>query len=1123
MNLSAPFVRRPVATLLLTLGLALAGIGAFFLLPVSPLPQVDYPTISVSARLPGASPETMATSVATPLERRLGLIAGVNEMTSTSGPGSTRVSLQFDLNRRIDLAAREVQAAINASRVDLPATLRNNPTYRKSNPSDSPVIILALTSATRSPGQIYEAVSNTVQQKLAQVAGVGEVEIGGGSLPAVRVALNPLALNRLGVSMEDVRAALQATNANRPRGAIEGEEGQQWQIYARADTTEAERSAAAYRELVIAWRHNAAVRLGDVAEVIDGVEDTRTLGLFNGQPAVVVLVTRQPGANVIETVDGVRALLPQLQAQLPGDVRLQVASDSTRSIRASLHEIESTLVISIVLVVLVVSAFLRSVRATVIPAVATVVSLLGTFCVMYFLGFSLNNLSLMALTVATGFVVDDAIVVLENTSRHLEAGMGRVQAALQGAREVGFTVLSISVSLVAVFIPLLFMGGQVGRLFREFAVTLSAAVLISLVISLTTTPMLCAWLLRPHAKARPPGRVARAFERGYGVLHRGYAHSLDWALQSQALVMFILLAVVGLNVYLFALAPKGFFPQQDTGQISGGVRADQSISFQALQGKLRQLVDVVRRDPAVDTVVGFTGGGRAGGGFLFINLKPMAERGIGGQAVIARLRPQLAQVTGVNLFLNPVQDLRMGGRQSSATYQYTLKSDNIADLRQWATRLADALKGQAALTDVDTDQQENGVETFVTVDRDAAARLGVSARDVNNALYNSFGQRQVATLYDELNQYHVIMEVAPRYARSPEALNDVQVPVRGQVSTADRPVLSTNASRGTAMAPTGDAGSATAANTGGVAGNGGQAAPTAAMGNSLGTGTGATAVANAALRDPSSGQALSTAPTRMVPLSSIARFANSATPTSISHQDGELATTISYNLAPGSTLSEAQDAVRQAEAGIGMPTNVRGSFQGTARSFQESQDQQPWLIAAALVVIYLVLGVLYESLVHPLTVLSTLPSAGVGAVLALLLFKMDFSIIALIGVFLLIGIVKKNAILIIDFALDAERTRGLAPVDAVREACLLRFRPILMTTLAAALGALPLAIGFGEGAELRRPLGVAIVGGLLASQVLTLLTTPVVYLLLDRLRRRVVGRAAAVPVPTPVLPTPAAR
>ncbi|WP_457278710.1 efflux RND transporter permease subunit [Polaromonas sp. P5_D5] len=1064
MNLSEPFVRRPVATVLLTIGLALAGIAAFFVLPVSPLPQVDFPVISVSASLPGASPSTMASSVATPLERRLGVIAGVNEMTSNSSNGSTRVSLQFDLNRKIDAAAREVQAAINASRADLPATLRSNPTYRKANPASAPVIILALTSKTRSPGQIYDEVSNLVQQKIAQVPGVGDVELGGGSLPAVRVELLPFALNRYGVAMEDVRAALQASNANRPKGAIEGN-GQRFQIYSGSNTASGGLKAADYRNLVVAWRNNAAIRLQDVAEVQDGVENINTLGLFNGEPAVIVLVTRQPDANVIATVDGVRALIPELQAALPQDVQLQVASDSTNSIRASLHEIEVTLLISIVLVVLVVSAFLRSARATIIPAVATVVSLLGTFGVMYLLGFSLNNLSLMALTVATGFVVDDAIVVLENTSRHIEAGMDRFKAALLGAREVGFTVLSISLSLVAVFIPLLFMGGQVGRLFREFAVTLSAAVMISLVISLTTTPMMCAWLLRPDAHEKKTGRfafMARWFERAFNRVHRSYEVSLDWALHSKLLVMLILLAVVGLNGFLFVKAPKGFFPQQDTGQINGGLRADRSISFQALQGKLKQLVDIIRADPAVDTVVGFTGGSRAGGGFMFINLKPVGQRDVAGQAVIARLRPQLARVTGVSLFLNPVQDLRGGGRQTNSTYQYTLKSDNAADLRVWATRLADQMKLQPALTDVDTDQQENGVETMVTVDKESAARLGISSRDVDNALYDGFGQRQVATIYAELNQYHVIMEVAPRYTRSPESLKDIYVPAKG-------------------------AGGSTANSTGT------QAATTVAT---------ATSVANPSLRDSSSGQVLSASASTMVPLSAIATFSENPTAASVSHEDGELSTTVSYNLADGSTLSDGQAAVHQAEADIRLPNNVRGSFSGTALNAQQSQNEQPLLILAALVVIYIVLGILYESLVHPITVLSTLPSAGVGAVLALLLFKLDFSIIALIGLFLLIGIVKKNAILIIDFALEAERARGLSAIEAVREACLLRFRPILMTTLAAILGALPLAIGFGEGAELRRPLGIAIIGGLIASQLLTLLTTPVVYVLMDKLRRR---------------------
>ena len=1064
MNLSAPFVRRPIATVLLTVGVALAGIGAFFVLPVSPLPQVDFPTISVSANLPGGSPETMATSVATPLERHLGTIAGVNEMTSSSSTGSARINLQFELSRNIDGAAREVQAAINASRVDLPATLRSNPTYRKMNPAAAPIIILALTSKTKTPGQIYEAVSNIVSQRLAQVDGVGDVEIGGGSLPAVRVELLPFALNKFGVSTEDVRAAIQASNANRPKGEVSeaGPNGRRLQIYTQTPA----RRASEYAAMVVAWRNGSAVRLADVAEVVDGVENTHTLGLFNGEPAIVILVTRQPGANVIETVDGVRALLPELRAQLPADVELRVASDSTNSIRASLREIEITLLISVALVIVVVSAFLRSTRATLIPAVATVVALLGTFGVMYLLNFSLNNLSLMALTVATGFVVDDAIVVLENTARHIEAGMGRMQAALLGAKEVGFTVLSISVSLVAVFIPLLFMEGQTGRLFREFAITLSAAVMISLVISLTTTPMMCAWFLpEGGAEAKPPGRIARGAERVYGWVLRGYEHSLDWALASKGLVMLILLAVIGLNVYLFAAAPKGFFPQQDTGQLNGGLRADQSISSKEMGAKLRQVVDIIRADPAVATVVGFTGGGRSGGGFMFVNLKPAGERTDKGLAVIARLRPQLAKVTGLSVFLGPVQDVRAGSRSSNSTYQYTLKSDNLADLKAWATKLADAMKNANTMLDVDTDQAENGVETMVKVDRDSAAKLGISSTAVNAAMYDAFGQRQVATIYDELNQYHVVMEWHPRYTTGPNALRDVYVVAKTPVGS---------------VVP---------------------GATTSTTSNAMTTGISAVA-ANPGSRDASTGNALANSVTSLVPLSAIAKFSEESTPTSINHQDGELATTVSFNLAEGSTLDDAGREIAQIEADIAMPTNVRGAFAGTALAARQSQGQQTLLIIAAIVVIYIVLGILYESLIHPITVLSTLPSAGVGAVLALLLFKMEFSIIALIGVFLLIGIVKKNAILIIDFALEAERARGLSSIDAVREACLLRFRPILMTTLAAALGALPLAIGFGEGSELRQPLGVAIIGGLIASQLLTLLTTPVVYLLLDGLRRR---------------------
>jgi len=1128
LNISAPFIRRPVATVLLTAGIAIAGVAGFFALPVSPLPSVDFPVISVTANLPGASPETMAASVATPLERHLGIIADVNEMTSSSGTGQSRITLQFNLDRDINGAAREVQAAINAARIDLPATLKTNPTYRKANPADAPVIILAMTSKTRTPGQVYDAVSNIVQQRMSQVHGVGDVEIGGGSLPAVRVELLPYALNKYGVALEDVRAAIQAANANRPKGTVEGN-GTRFQIY----TNTAGRTAVDYRSLVVAWRDGGPVRLSDVAQVIDSVEDTRTLGLFNGEPAIIALITRQPGANVIQVVDAVRNLLPELAAQLPQDVELHVASDATHSIRAALHEIEVTLLISLVLVVLVVSAFLRSARATIVPAVATVVSLLGTFAIMYFLGFSLNNLSLMALTVATGFVVDDAIVVLENTTRHLEQGMDRFKAALLGAREVGFTVLSISISLVAVFIPLLFMGGIVGRLFREFAVTLSVAVMISLVISLTTTPMMCAYLLRRSVEEREPNRLQRLAESAFTRVLKTYEKSLDWALGNSGLVLLILVAVIGLNVYLFIIVPKGFFPQQDTGQLNGGLRADQSISFQDMQLKLKAFVSLIHKDPAVDTVVGFTGGGRAGGGFMFVNLKPVGQRKDTGQAVIARLRPQLARITGVSLFLNPVQDVRMGGRMTNSTYQYTLQSANLDDLRSWGPRLAQAMKNEPALTDIDIDQQEAGVESFVNINTDSAARLGISSRDVDNALYDSYGQRQVSTIYSDLNQYHVIMEVAPRYRRTPDQLNDLYVPAGNTSQT--RATASLKATAAVLTAPIGSSAAsspATAAGLGSVAAAGSAATTTGSTAGSasgVSTSSGATSAtptiitagssaaastsaspvtdvaytpANPALRDPSTGVALSTSSEQMVPLNSIARFSTRSTATSINHQNTDLATTVSYNLAAAATMSDSQEAIRNAEAAIGMPSSVHGGFQGTARSFQDSSSQQPILIAAALIVIYIVLGMLYESYVHPITVLSTLPSAGVGAVFALLIFKMEFSIIALIGVFLLIGIVKKNAILIIDFALEAERTRGLAALEAVREACLLRFRPILMTTLAAALGALPLAIGFGEGAELRQPLGVAIIGGLIASQLLTLLTTPVVYLYLDRLRRR---------------------
>ena len=1071
MNLSRPFIQRPVATVLLTLGIALAGIVAFFLLPVARLPAVDFPVISVSAGLSGASPSDMARSVATPLERYLGTIPGVNEMTSWSSTGQTRVTLQFDLNRNIDDAAREVQAAINAARADLPATLRSNPTYRKRNPAAQPFLILALTSDTRTPGQVYDAVSNIVSQRLAQVPGVGDVELGGGSLPAVRVELNPFALNDLGLSSEDVRAAIQANNANRPKGIVEvggTEAGRALQVL----TPPPGLRAAYYRDLIVASRGSAQVRLGDVARVIDSVEDTRRRGMFNGKPAIVVNVTQQPGANLIETADAINAMLPALRAQLPQDITLDVAIDRTGMIRASVHEVQLTLLISIVLVVVVVGLFLRNLRSALIPGVATVVSLLGTFAVMYALGYSLNNLTLMALTVATGFVVDDAIVVLENISRHLEKGAPRLEAALRGAREVGFTVLTISLSLVAVFIPLLFMGGAVGRMFREFAMTLSIAVMISLVISLTTTPMMCAMLLKPQRDAaerqsvaqRSRGAVARGLARAQGALERAYGHALDWSLAAPWTVMAVLAVVVALNVYLFMAIPKGFFPEQDNGQLQGGLRADQSISSSALADKLQQAVDIVRRDPAVATVVGFSGGGGAGGGFLSAALKPTSERTESTREVINRLRPQLNQITGLRVFLNPVQELRMGGRSTSSTYQFTLKADNQADLKTWVQRLSEQMKQDARLTDVDDDQTENGVETFIDIDRDRAAQLGVTTSAINSALYNAFGQRSVATMYADMNQYSVVMEWAPEFAQSPVVLRDVFVPA-GRVSAA---------ASGDAAAP-----------------------------SSVTTATSA----NPALRSASTGQPLSAQESRMVPLSAFATVRERAVPTSVMHDGGELSSTLSFNLADGVSLDEARRAVREAEAAIGMPNNVRGQFSGAAGEAQKQQSEQVILIAAAIVVIYIVLGILYESLIHPVTVLTTLPSAGFGAVFSLMAMKMEFSIMALIGVFLLIGIVKKNGILIIDFALDAQRARGLTAAQAAREAALMRFRPIMMTTLAAALGALPLAIGFGVGAELRQPLGVTIIGGLLASQLLTLLTTPVVYVLLDKLRRRPANEA----------------
>jgi len=1085
MNISAPFINRPVATTLLTLGIALAGVLAFSKLPVAPLPQVDFPTISVSAQLPGASPETVATSVAEPLERHLGQIADVTEMTSQSGIGQTRITLQFELNRDIDGAARDVQAAINAARADLPSSLKTNPTYRKVNPADAPVLILAMTSKTLTQGQMYDAASNVFQQQLSQISGIGQVIIGGSALPAVRVELNPQAMFKYGIGLEDVRAALASANANSPKGSIDDGD-RRYQIYTNDQSTK----ATDYAPLVIAYRNGAAVQLSDVAAVADSVEDVRNLGLAKDQPSVLVILFRQPGANIIDTIDSVKAELPHLQAAMPADVNVTIAIDRSTTIRQSLRDTELTLLIAIILVTVVVYLFLRNLSATMIPSVAVPVSILGTFGAMYLLGYSLDILSLMALTIATGFVVDDAIVVLENISRHLEVGMPRMQAALLGAREVGFTVLSISLSLIAVFIPVLLMGGILGRLFREFTLTLSLAILISLAISLTTTPMMCALFLR-SAPARQARRRSGWFDRTLA----GYQHSLTWALRHRRIILLIFFAAIGLNVLLFYSVPKGFFPAQDTGRLIGSLQADQSVSFRLMTRKLHQMVDIVQQDPAVENVVGYTGVGSGGGfgqintGSVFVSLKSISQRPSIDQ-VMARLRPKLAQVPGGRLFLVAIQDIRAGGRQSNAEFQYTLQAEDSNELFHWTPLLVQALEHSSVMTDVSSDQQLRGLESDLIIDRDTASRLGITPAQIDNTLYDAFGQRQVSVIYSAINQYHVVMEIDPRYTQYPASLRDVYVSTSGGGASGTQ----------TSNAPAG-AVTAAAGSTGRAASNAVASTTTAAANanNNSARNAAINALANVGHSSASSGAAVSTAVETMVPLAAVSHYNAGNAPLSVNHQGLFVASTISFNLQPGASLGDAVTEINNTVNQIRMPASIHGSLAGTAQVFQDSLGHEPVLIAAAIAAVYILLGVLYESYIHPITILSTLPSAGVGAILALMLFQTEFSIIALIGVILLIGIVKKNAIMMIDFAIEAKRAQNLSSYDAIFQACMLRFRPIMMTTMAAILGAVPLALSFGNGGEIRRPLGISIMGGLFFSQLLTLYTTPVVYLYLDRL------------------------